>query len=254
MSARLGTPPRPTRAGVGVLKFGSSILSGPDGFREAAREVRDTLRRRDSVIAIVSAARGQTDLLLSTITGVADDPPPPLVSHLLSTGEEASVYTLGAALAGLGICAELLSGPALQLHTRGPLLDGHPVHLNVAALRRRLSRTRVVVAPGFVGRGPCGSPSLLGRGGSDLTALYVADAIGATECRLIKDVDGLYEADPNASSRPQERLVSATWDQALEYSDGLVQPKALRFAQRRALEFVIAAPAGAGTRIGRRRT
>lgn len=35
-----------------------------------------------------------------------------------------------------------------------------------------------------------GSPSLLGRGGTDLTPLFLGHALGAAETRLVKDVNG----------------------------------------------------------------
>jgi homoserine dehydrogenase len=54
----------------------------------------------------------------------------------------------------------------------------------------------VLILPGFVGRTADRSWALMGRGGSDLTALFAAQRLGARECRLLKDVDGLCTSDP----------------------------------------------------------
>ncbi len=58
--------------------------------------------------------------------------------------------------------------------------------------------------PGFVGRDASGRTSVLGRGGSDLTAVFLARELEGS-CRLVKDVDGLYTADPASSGCPAVR-------------------------------------------------
>ena len=75
--------------------------------------------------------------------------------------------------------------------------DPEPVEINRREIFRALEEQPVVVLSGFVGCDSEGRTSLLGRGGSDLTALFVAHRLGADTCRLIKDVDGLYEWDPS---------------------------------------------------------
>jgi aspartokinase len=37
----------------------------------------------------------------------------------------------------------------------------------------------------------------LGRGGSDLSAVLLADGLEAEQCELIKDVPGYFTEDPN---------------------------------------------------------
>jgi aspartate kinase len=39
--------------------------------------------------------------------------------------------------------------------------------------------------------------SILGRGGSNLTAVALADALEQTECTMFSNVDGIYDKDPN---------------------------------------------------------
>src|SRR5258708_8938174 len=107
---------------------------------------------------------------------------------------------------------------------------------------------RGVVNPGFIARTSRGSSVLLGRGGSDLTALFLAHALSARRCRLIKDVDGLYESDPKASyaDRPK-RYEHLRWDEALALESGVVQHKALKFAADNKLSFEVT-PLGASIR------
>jgi homoserine dehydrogenase len=98
-----------------------------------------------------------------------------------------------------------------------------------------------VVVPGFVGRQDDGSISLLGRGGTDLTAIFVAHQLEADRCRLIKDVDGIFEYDPASSERRPRRYRTLSWADADQVNEGIVQPKAIHYAQRHDFAFEVAA-------------
>lgn len=54
----------------------------------------------------------------------------------------------------------------------------------------------ILVTPGFIGRTRDGSPTTLGRGGSDYSATLLAAALGADACWIYTDVDGVFSADP----------------------------------------------------------
>src|SRR5207244_13266821 len=103
----------------------------------------------------------------------------------------------------------------------------------------------------FVGRTREGGASLLGRGGSDLTALFLAKHLYADRCRLVKDVAGLYERDPSHGGPRPRRYGSLTWDDALQLEGGVVQHKALRFAREHHVVFEVATlGAVEATRVG----
>ena len=237
---------------VHVLKFGSSVLAGPEGYRSVAGHVRDEVARGRKVIAVVSAMGRTTDALVASAKAVAPRPPDALVSALLATGEEASVALLGIALADIGVPSTGFTAARLSVRTRGALWDAEPVDVDTGPLAAALDCSDVVIVPGFVGVDVTGVPSLLGRGGSDLTALFLGQAMGAADVRLIKDVDGIYPADPRAPGAPRglAPLRSVSWDQARRIGGGVVQDKALRFAARHGLAFRVAAMGGCGTRVG----
>lgn len=246
---------------VHVLKFGSSVLAAPEGYRSVAGHVRDEVARGRKVIAVVSAMGKTTDALLTSAKAVAPRPPDALVSALLATGEEASVALLGIALADVGVPSTGFTAARLAVRTRGALWDAEPVDVHTGPLAAALDCSDVVIVPGFVGVDVTGVPSLLGRGGSDLTALFLGHAIGAAEVRLIKDVDGIYPADPRATGATAAAgaagasgglapLRTVSWDQARSIGGGVVQDKALRFAARNGLAFRVAAIGGCGTRVG----
>ena len=50
-------------------------------------------------------------------------------------------------------------------------------------------------------------------------------------CRLVKDVDGLYERDPEPGGPRPRRYATAAWSDALATDGSIVQHKAVRFAE-----------------------
>ena len=75
----------------------------------------------------------------------------------------------------------------------------------LAVIEPELARGRLVVCPGFIGRGPDGELVTLGRGGSDLSATVLAHCLNAASVTLYKEVDGLLTADPRHV--PEARIV-----------------------------------------------
>ena len=235
---------------ISVLKFGSSLLADASGFRIAADEVARDVCAGRRVLAVVSAMRGTTDRLIEAAAALGERPGDALLSSLLRTGEDASVVLLTIALTGAGLSAYGIGAEALALRTRGPLRDAEPFDVDATRLAEALGVHQVVVVPGFVGRDESGAPSLLGRGGSDLTALFLASRLGAEEVRLVKDVDGVHPADPRTAPHVTQALASATWSDVTRVGNGVVQEKALRFAEAHGLVFRVAAPGGRGTVVG----
>lgn len=232
-----------------VVKFGSSVLAGQEGYRRVAEHVRQEVAHGRKLIAVVSAMGNTTEALLSSAKAVASEPRDALVAALLSTGEEASVALLRIALADVGVPSAGFTAAQLCVRTRGALRDADPVAVDTRRICAAFACADVIVVPGFVGVDVTGVPSLLGRGGSDLTALFLGHAMGAAEIRLVKDVDGVFPGDPGRGSGLAP-LRSVSWDRARCIGGGVVQDKALRFAARHRLGFRVAAMGGRGTWVG----
>ncbi len=236
-------------APVPVLKFGSSVLARPRDYVRVAGALEARVAERRGIVAVVSAMEGTTDALLAAARSVTAEPPDSLVGALLATGEEASVALLVLALAARGVRAEGVSASRLPILTEGPLDDAEPIAVDTARIRAALRHSDVVVFPGFVGVDVTGAPSLLGRGGSDLTALFLAHALGDAEACLVKDVDGVYPADPR--THPGIAAYDEMdWGEALRVGGEIVQGKAVEFAERHRMRFRVAGLAGRGTWVG----
>jgi homoserine dehydrogenase len=234
-------PRQVTRDNLTVLKFGGSVLAREHDLASAVHEIYRWVRAGQRVVAVVSALGKTTDKLLAQAHQYGSAPEPAALASLVATGELSSAALLGLALDRAGLPAEVLDAARISLRTSGPILDSEPVSVDIGAVLNALDRASVVVVPGFLGRDDAGRTTLLGRGGSDFTALFLAHALGAGRCRLVKDVKGLYERDP-ARPGPLARIFrSLSWDDALRLDGRIVQHKAVRWAKDRQLEFEVAA-------------
>ena len=225
-----------TTATTTVLKFGGSVLRSEDDLPRVVHEIYRYWRRGSQVLAVVSAFGGHTDALLEKSRTYAEEPHPEALASLLFTGETTSAALLALALDRSGIPARLLSPEQAGLRTNGHPLDAEPIDVNIERLREELTNA-VVIISGFAGVDQQGALTLLGRGGTDYTALFLAERLRA-RCVLLKDVDGLYESHPlNGGSR---RYSNSTYQTVLRVGGELVQPKAVDFAERHGQEFSIA--------------
>jgi homoserine dehydrogenase len=225
---------------IAVLEFGSSVLRSEADLPRVVHEIYRWVRNGHRVIAVVSAIGNTTEELLARArtfgAGVNDH----AIAALLATGEATSAALLSLALDRAGIPAVILDEVRLGLRTGGPILNAEPCEIDVSAVERTLEQAPVVVVPGFVGRQDDGSVSLLGRGGTDLTAVFVAHQLEADCCRLIKDVDGVFECDPAFAGRAPRRYRTLTCDEADRVNGGIVQGKAICFAERHGFAFEVA--------------
>jgi homoserine dehydrogenase len=220
-----------------VLKFGSSVLRSEDDLPTVVHEIYRVWRGGSQVVAVVSAFGDTTDQLLRSAESICPQPEHSALATLLATGEVTASALLGLALQKAGIPSKVLDSVQAGLRTSGSGIDTELVTVDVPRLRTELQKA-VVVLPGFTGRNDHGETTLLGRGGSDFTALFLAHQLGA-RCVLVKDVNGLYTSDPARSISRPLRYAQATYETACRVGGQVVQPKAVRFAASRNLPFSI---------------
>jgi homoserine dehydrogenase len=233
-----------------VLKLGGSVLRDERDLERGVHEAYHWVRKGYGVVVVVSAFEGTTDRLLKQASSFVEDSSEESARALVATGEFTTASLLGLALRKAGVTARVLWPQQISLRTEGAAADGAPVSVDAGAIRQALDSAAVVVVPGFVGVDVEGSYTLLGRGGSDLTALFLAAELGA-RCRLIKDVDGLYEWDPARPGKRPRRFARCSFERALKLDGGIVQHKAVRLARDRGLEFEVGCFGAASvTRVG----
>lgn len=186
-----------TQGSVIVQKFGGSSLADPSGILRAAERIATTRENGFQVVAVVSAMGDTTDELCDLAAAVSSRPRPSDLDALLSTGELVSSALLAIALADRNQAPVTFTGSMAGLitddvHGKAQITDVRPDRIRAA-----LARGEVPIVAGFQGRTKKGKKvTTLGRGGSDLTAVALAAALGAGICEIYTDVDGVYTADP----------------------------------------------------------
>jgi homoserine dehydrogenase len=234
---------------VEVLKFGSSVLRSASDMHVAVDEIYRRWRSGCRVLAVVSAFEGVTDRLMAEVAEDLGSDCPEATAAYVATGEEQTAALLMGSLRQYGLPARLVCPREIGLTAVGSILESSPVRLDRIAFEGLWNAYPILVLPGFYGINTEAETVLFGRGGSDLSALFLAAELGAS-CRLQKDVSGVFDADP-ARSSAAHRFSALSWERAIEVAGPLIQPKALQYASTRALPFEVGRPNEAGgTAIG----
>ena len=152
---------------------------------------------------------GETNRLLGLAHEVAKVPDAREMDAIAATGEQVSAALTAMAIQAEGGKARSLLGHQVKILTddaftkaRIKAIDG------VEDLRDASTAARSPSSPASRGSTTQGNITTLGRGGSDTSAVAVAAAIGADECEIYTDVDGVYTTDPNVcpSARKIDRI------------------------------------------------
>jgi aspartate kinase len=228
---------------VAVIKVGGSILTSAKAYRRAATFVRHTLRSapQERLVVVVSAQEGTTDRLERGARKIVRDPAPAALDLLWSTGEIRSVALLTLHLQKLGVAAAPLNIHEAGLTVPETDYEAGRIQLHAGRLRGVLAKFPVAVVPGFLAANSANTIVSLGRGGSDLTAVLLAEGLRACRCDLIKDVPGYFTADPHIDSSASH-IPHLTFERALQLAaEGcdLVQRRAIEAAARAGLPLVI---------------
>jgi aspartate kinase len=230
-----------------VVKIGGSVLTGLPSYLRAAEFLRSELCARPGsrIVAVVSAEFGHTDVLAHEAQALDPAPDARMLDLLWSTGEIRSVALLTLALQQAHVQAAGLNAHQAGLRT---LDDGGRIEFHLLPIRAALATHAVVVVPGFLATRRQALVTL-GRGGSDLSAVLLARALGAAGCVLVKDVDGYFTADP-AIDATATRIDTLTYTEAISKADEgcpLVQRQALDEGRRAGFPLVVRSVSGAGT-------
>jgi aspartate kinase len=160
---------------------------------------------------------------------------PELWARVAGFGERLSSIIVTAALAKVGVPSKHLDARTLIVTGAGsePLLVER-----YAKIRRAVScvdRALVPVLGGFIASAEDGTPSTLGRGGSDYTASLVGAAINADEIQIWTDVDEMLTCDPRVLPGGQ-CLEGISYDEAermARLGAKVLHPETVRPARRR---------------------
>jgi len=215
-----------------VEKYGGTSVGSLERINAVADHVAEARKRGDNLVIVVSAMSGETNRLTGLAHELNPQPPAREMDVLLSTGEQVTIALLSMALAARGCDARSYTGGQVHIRTDAVYGKARIVDIDDARVRKDLNEHRVVVVAGFQGVDESANITTLGRGGSDTTAVAMAAALKADECRIYTDVDGVYTADPRLVPEAR-RLDRVTFEEMLELASlgsKVLQTRAVEFA------------------------
>jgi aspartate kinase len=189
-----------------VQKYGGTSVGSCELIQRVAEKVAAVRERGDRVVVVVSAMGDHTDRLVDLAAGIASEPNPREMDVLLATGEQVSIALLAMALCERGIPARSFTGSQVRVRTTNVHRRARITAVEVQRLKTALDAGEVPVVAGFQGVDDTGDITTIGRGGSDTSAVALAVALGADECQILTDVDGVYTTDPRLV--PDARLLA----------------------------------------------
>ncbi|MDP9184396.1 MAG: aspartate kinase [Actinomycetota bacterium] len=179
-----------------VMKFGGTSVGSVQLLRAVADRVVHTREAGNDVIVVVSAMGHTTDELLAMAADITDLPDARELDMLLTAGERISMSLLGIALNARGCRAASYTGSQAGIITDTRHGAAKITEIRPKRVIEALEGGNVVILAGFQGLSSDFEITTLGRGGSDLTAVAMAGAVGASVCEIYTDVDGVFTADP----------------------------------------------------------
>ena len=215
-----------------VQKYGGTSVANPERIRNVARRVARYKAMGHQVVVVVSAMSGETNRLLALAKELMAEPDPRELDMILSTGEQATIGMTALALIELGIKAKSYTGAQVKILTDNAHTKARILNIDQHNIKADLDAGYVCVVAGFQGVDENGNITTLGRGGSDTTGVALAAALGADECQIYTDVDGVYTTDPRVVAEAR-RLKSITFEEMLELaSQGskVLQIRSVEFA------------------------
>ena len=215
-----------------VQKYGGTSVGSPERIAAVAEKVARMQAAGDQIVVVVSAMSGDTNRLIDLAEQITDDPSAREMDVLVSTGEQVTIALLTMALHKQGVDARSYTG--YQVHIRTDNIHGKAriQDIDGKQVKQDLDAGRVVVVAGFQGADQNNNITTLGRGGSDTTAVAMAAALGADECQIYTDVDGVYTTDPRIVPEAR-RLDQITVEEMLEMASlgaKVLQIRSVEFA------------------------
>ena len=180
-----------------VQKYGGSALESADRIRAVAERIVATKKQGHDVVVVCSAMGDTTDELLDLAARVNPTPPAREMDMLLTAGERISNSLVAMAVASFGADVQSFTGSQAGVITTERHGNARIIEVTPGRVQEAIDAGRIAIVAGFQGvNRDTKDVTTLGRGGSDTTAVALAAALGADECEIYSDVDGVYTADP----------------------------------------------------------
>jgi aspartate kinase len=217
-----------------VQKFGGTSVADAKKIRLAAEKAIKRVKEGYKVVVVASARGKQTDQLIADALELNPDPPRREMDQLVSTGEQQTVSLLAMALVAAGYEAISFTGGQIGMLTDNEHSRARIKSIDAESIHKQLDSGKIVTIAGFQGVDENNNITTLGRGGSDTTAVAIAAAVGAEECEIFTDVDGVHTTDPRIF-KGAAKIDQISYDEIFEMASlgaGVMHPRAIEFGKK----------------------
>ena len=233
-----------------VVKFGGTSVGDGSRIKKAAQSVVNEYMKGNQVVVVVSAVNKTTDELIGLSNeAIGASLTDKQKAEIMAMGELTSARLFSATIESLGVKSEFID-PYNDLwpiitdsNSLEAKIDFKSTSVKSEGIRRLVNQGIIPVVCGFLGKGPSGEITTLGRGGSDITAFLIGHCLEANEVIIVTDVEGVMSTDPNKIEEAElldEISVEEMRDlathgaqvlhpHALKYKDPLITAKIINF-------------------------
>ena len=216
-----------------VVKFGGTSVGSLERIYNSAKRVVEKLKEGYKVVVVSSAMAGETDRLINLAKQIEPLPSERELDMLISTGEQQAIALFAMTLQKLGVPAVSLCGWQVPIITDKIHTKARIQKIGVQRLKNLLQEGYTPVVAGFQGVTEDWEITTLGRGGSDLSAVALAYALGA-DCEIYTDVEGVFTADPRIVPNAK-KIPVISYEEMLEMASlgaKVMQARSIEFAMK----------------------
>lgn len=229
-----------------IQKFGGTSVSSDDVRNQAIDRIIFALEEEFKPVVVVSAIGRQgdpysTDSLINFVKTSGIDTSPREMDIIMSCGEIISAVVLSNTLRSRGYQAEVFTGGQAGIVTNDNFNNANILKVNPENIIKALEKGIIPVIAGFQGITEKGDITTLGRGGSDVTASIMGEALKAEAIEIYTDVDGIMTADPRIVE-DASMIDSLPYDevfQMAEYGSKVIHPRAVEIGMKSNIPIVI---------------
>ena len=229
-----------------VQKFGGTSLDGQERRSMVANKIENAKETGYFPVVVLSAIGRYgdpyaTDTLIEFVNSAGIEPNPRELDLIMSCGEIVSCVMISNILKKRGYKSRVFNGGQAGIITNENFGDAEILRVDPSELIACIKEDVIPIIAGFQGMSESGSITTLGRGGSDVTALIVAESLNAEMVEIFTNVDGIMTADP--SIVPEAKVMDTIFYnevfQMAEYGAKVIHPRAVEIAMRSNLPLVI---------------
>ncbi|NOX49692.1 MAG: aspartate kinase [Gammaproteobacteria bacterium] len=218
-----------------VQKYGGTSVGDVERIQAVAARIEGYCKQGHRLVVVVSAMSGETNRLVSMGQQISvSGHYPREMDVLTASGEQVSAALLAMALQQRGIKAKSMLADQVKVLTDSVFGKARIQKIETQTLMAALDSGCIPIVTGYQGVDEHHNITTLGRGGSDTSAVALAAVLGADECEICTDVDGVYTADPRLVDAAR-RLDEITFEEMLELASlgsKVLHPRSVEFAGR----------------------